>query len=176
MLTPLTCAMGEKLIPLFREAYPDITFVTHEQVEAERFYASYGIGLFFDDKDCVFQPCDFRHVGLHRTAGYILGVDPTEVPPHIAHKYAAIVATGRSDFPNQINNVLAFPGIFRGALNARATTITENMKIAAAEAIAGVAANDLRADAIVPSPLDPRVADAVAAAVSEAARRDGVCR
>lgn len=79
----LTCAMGEKLIPLLREAYPDIAFVTHEQVEAERFYASYGIGLFFDDKDCVFQPCDFRHVGLHRTAGYILGVDPAEVPPRI---------------------------------------------------------------------------------------------
>jgi malate dehydrogenase (oxaloacetate-decarboxylating) len=103
--------------------------------------------------------------------------NPTpEVHPDIAGKYAAIVATGRSDFPNQINNVLAFPGIFRGALDARATTITENMKIAAAEAIAGVAANDLRPDAIVPSPLDPRVADAVAAAVSAAARRDGVCR
>jgi malate dehydrogenase (oxaloacetate-decarboxylating) len=103
--------------------------------------------------------------------------NPTpEVHPDVASKYAAIVATGRSDFPNQINNVLAFPGIFRGALDARATTITENMKIAAAEAIAAVAANDLRPDAIVPSPLDPRVADAVAAAVADAARRDGVCR
>jgi autotransporter strand-loop-strand O-heptosyltransferase len=80
----LTCAMGEKLIPLFRDAYPYITFVTHEEVEPERFYATYGLGLFFDDKDCVLQPCDFRHVGLHRTAGYILGVDPTEVPPRIA--------------------------------------------------------------------------------------------
>ena len=103
--------------------------------------------------------------------------NPTpEVHPDIASKYAAIVATGRSDFPNQINNVLAFPGIFRGALDARATTITEGMKIAAAEAIASVAAHDLRPDAIVPSPLDPRVADAVAAAVAEAARHDGVCR
>lgn len=80
----LTCAMGEKLIPLLRDAYPEITFLTHEQVKPERYYATYYLGLFFEDKEFVFQPCDFRHVGLHRTAGYILGVDPTEVPPTIA--------------------------------------------------------------------------------------------
>jgi autotransporter strand-loop-strand O-heptosyltransferase len=80
----LTCAIGEKLIPLFRDAYPDVRFVTHEEVKAEQFYATYSIGLFFDDKDRVFQPCDFRYVGLHRTAGYILGVDPTEEPPRVA--------------------------------------------------------------------------------------------
>ena len=103
--------------------------------------------------------------------------NPTpEVAPPIAHRYAAIVATGRSDFPNQINNVLAFPGIFRGALDARATTITERMKVAAAEAIAEVVADDLRVDAIVPSPLDPRVAPAVAEAVARAAERDGITR
>ena len=96
--------------------------------------------------------------------------------PQIAHKYAAIVATGRSDFPNQINNVLAFPGIFRGALDCRASTITDAMKVAAAEAIAEVVSDDLRPDAIVPSPLDPRVAPAVAAAVAAAAARDGVAR
>jgi len=79
----LSCAMAETLIPLFRDAYPDIAFLTHEEVKPERYYASYGIGLFFDDKDCVRQPCDFRLVGLHRTAGYILGVDPTEMPPRI---------------------------------------------------------------------------------------------
>jgi autotransporter strand-loop-strand O-heptosyltransferase len=79
----LTCAMAERLIPLFRDAYPEIAFVTHEEVKPERFYATYSIGLFFDDKDCIHQPCDFRHVGLHRTAGYILGVDPTEEPPQI---------------------------------------------------------------------------------------------
>jgi len=79
----LTCATGEKLIPLFRDAYPDITFVTHEEVQAERYYATYNVGLFFGDKDAVLQPCDFRHVGLHRTAGYILGVDPTEAAPKI---------------------------------------------------------------------------------------------
>ncbi|HEY3009658.1 MAG TPA: NADP-dependent malic enzyme [Micromonosporaceae bacterium] len=103
--------------------------------------------------------------------------NPTpEVHPDVASRYAAVVATGRSDFPNQINNVLAFPGVFRGALDARATRITEGMKVAAADAIAGVVAEALTADAIVPSPLDPRVAPAVAAAVAAAARRDGVAR
>ncbi|MEU8814381.1 NADP-dependent malic enzyme [Actinoplanes sp. NPDC048796] len=103
--------------------------------------------------------------------------NPTpEVPPALAHKYAAIVATGRSDFPNQINNVLAFPGIFRGALDVRASTITERMKVAAAEAIADVVSDDLRPEAIVPSPLDPRVAPAVAEAVAAAAIADGVAR
>ena len=80
----LTCAMSPLLIPLFQPAYPDIAFVTHEEVDAGRFYASYCLGLFFDDTDHVWQPCDFRLVGLHRTAGYILGVDPTEAPPRIA--------------------------------------------------------------------------------------------
>ena len=79
----LTCTMAERLIPLFRDAYPDIEFVTHEEVKAERYYATYCMGLFFDDKDFTLQPSDFRHVGLHRTAGYILGVDPTEVAPRI---------------------------------------------------------------------------------------------
>jgi len=80
----LTCGMGEKLIPLFRDTYPDITFLTHEEIKPERYYATYNMGLFFDDKECIHQPCDFRYVGLHRTAGYILGVDPTEGPPRIA--------------------------------------------------------------------------------------------
>jgi malate dehydrogenase (oxaloacetate-decarboxylating) len=95
--------------------------------------------------------------------------NPTpEVHPSIAAKYAAVVATGRSDFPNQINNVLAFPGVFRGALASGAQRITEAMKLAAADAIAGIVADDLRADQIVPSPLDPRVAEKVAAAVAAA--------
>ncbi|MER7416271.1 NADP-dependent malic enzyme [Micromonospora peucetia] len=103
--------------------------------------------------------------------------NPTpEVHPEVAARHVAVVATGRSDYPNQINNVLAFPGVFRGALDARATRITEGMKVAAADAIAGVVAESLTAEAIVPSPLDPRVAPAVAEAVAEAARRDGVTR
>jgi malate dehydrogenase (oxaloacetate-decarboxylating) len=103
--------------------------------------------------------------------------NPTpEVHPELAHKYARIVATGRSDFPNQINNVLAFPGIFRGAFDARASAITEGMKLAAAQALAALVGDDLRDDMIIPSPFDPRVAPTVSAAVAEAARRDGVAR
>ncbi|MTE17385.1 NAD-dependent malic enzyme [Nocardia sp. CT2-14] len=99
--------------------------------------------------------------------------DP-EIHPEVAKKYAAIVATGRSDFPNQINNVLAFPGVFKGALDAGARRITEGMKVAAAEAIFNVVADELSVDRIIPSPLDPRVAPAVAEAVGNAARAEGV--
>ena len=80
----LTCSMAEVLIPLFREAYPEIEFVAHEAVRPERYYATYNIGLFFDDEARVYQPCDFRLVGLHRTAGYILGVDPEEAAPKLS--------------------------------------------------------------------------------------------
>jgi len=99
-----------------------------------------------------------------------------EVHPDIAHRYARVVATGRSDYPNQINNVLAFPGIFRGALDVRAHSITEGMKLSAAGALADVVADELREDLIIPSPFDERVAPAVAAAVAAAARVDGVAR
>ncbi|MQY19898.1 NAD(P)-dependent malic enzyme [Nocardia macrotermitis] len=99
--------------------------------------------------------------------------DP-EIHPEIAQKYVQIVATGRSDFPNQINNVLAFPGVFKGALDAGARRITEGMKVAAANAIFGVVRDELAVDKIIPSPLDPRVAPAVAEAVAAAARAEGV--
>jgi malate dehydrogenase (oxaloacetate-decarboxylating) len=95
--------------------------------------------------------------------------DP-EIHPDVARKHAAVVATGRSDFPNQINNVLAFPGVFRGALDAGARRITEAMKVAAAEAIFSVVGDDLAVDHIVPSALDPRVGPAVAAAVAAASK------
>jgi malate dehydrogenase (oxaloacetate-decarboxylating) len=102
--------------------------------------------------------------------------DP-EIHPDVAHKYARVVATGRSDFPNQVNNTLAFPGVLRGALDVRASRITEGMKQAAAHALASVVdAADLAEDHIIPSVFDPRVAPAIAAAVAEAARRDGVAR
>ncbi|MCB9442184.1 MAG: NADP-dependent malic enzyme [Mycolicibacterium sp.] len=97
--------------------------------------------------------------------------DP-EIHPDVARRTAAVVATGRSDFPNQINNVLAFPGVFRGALDAGARRITERMKVAAAEAIHAVVGDDLARDHIVPSPLDPRVGPAVAAAVAAAVDED----
>jgi autotransporter strand-loop-strand O-heptosyltransferase len=80
----LTCAMADRLIPLFADAYPEINFATHEDFDPARYYATYRIGLFFDDKDYLNQPCDFRLVGLHRTAGYTLGVDPTEMAPRLA--------------------------------------------------------------------------------------------
>jgi len=90
---------------------------------------------------------------------------------------AAVVATGRSDFPNQINNVLAFPGIFRGAFDVRASDINEEMKVAAAEALAGLISDEeLSADYIIPKAFDKRVGPAVARAVAEAARRTGVAR
>lgn len=100
-----------------------------------------------------------------------------EIMPEEAAPFVAVMATGRSDYANQINNVLAFPGIFRGALDCRATAITENMKLAAARAIADVvAASELKADYIIPSAFDERVAPAVAAAVRTEAIKDGVAR
>ena len=103
--------------------------------------------------------------------------NPTpEIHPEVARKYAAVVATGRSDFPNQINNVLAFPGLFRGALDVQARKITPNMHLAAADAIAAVVGDRVAPDYIVPSPFDRRVAVSVAAAVSAAATADGVAR
>ncbi|MGI8535230.1 MAG: NAD(P)-dependent malic enzyme [Mycobacteriales bacterium] len=102
--------------------------------------------------------------------------DP-EVHPDVAHANGArVVATGRSDFPNQINNVLAFPGVFRGAMAVRATRITEGMKLAASEALAAVVGADLAADCVIPSVFDTRVAPAVADAVAAAARAEGVAR
>ncbi|WP_346776540.1 NADP-dependent malic enzyme [Streptomyces sp. HNM0574] len=99
-----------------------------------------------------------------------------EIHPDVAQKYASVVATGRSDYPNQINNVLAFPGVFAGALQVRATDITEGMKLAAAEALAAVVADELSADKVIPSPFDERVAPAVTAAVAAAARAEGIAR
>jgi malate dehydrogenase (oxaloacetate-decarboxylating) len=101
--------------------------------------------------------------------------DP-EVHPSVAGRHALVVATGRSDFPNQINNSLAFPGIFRGALDVRATAITEPMKHAAADAIAALVGSDAAPGYVIPSQFDERVAPAVAEAVSQAARADGVAR
>ncbi|WP_312092741.1 malic enzyme-like NAD(P)-binding protein [Niallia sp.] len=102
---------------------------------------------------------------------------PEISPAEAKEAGAAIVGTGRSDFPNQVNNVLAFPGVFRGALDVRATTINEEMKKAATEAIAGlISDSELNEDYVIPSPFDPRVAPAVAAAVAEAAMKTNVAR
>ncbi len=97
-----------------------------------------------------------------------------EVDPSMAARYAAVVATGRSDLPNQINNVLAFPGVFKGAFDAHATAITEGMKLAASRALADVVGEDARPDYVIPNPLDPRVVPAVSEAVAAATRAEGV--
>ena len=100
--------------------------------------------------------------------------NPTpEVTPEEAAPYARVIATGRSDYPNQINNVLCFPGIFRGALDVRAREITEAMKMAAAEGIAAIVADDLREDYVIPSAFNRDVAPAVADAVAREARASG---
>ena len=116
---------------------------------------------------------------MARDASVFACANPTpEIMPDEAKAAGArVVATGRSDFPNQINNVLAFPGVFRGAFDVRARDINEEMKIAAAHALASlVAPDELGADYIIPKAFDPRVAKTVAAAVAEAARASGVAR
>ena len=116
---------------------------------------------------------------MHKDPIVLAMANPTpEIMPDEAKAAGAkIVGTGRSDFPNQINNVVAFPGIFRGALDVRASAITENMKIAAAYAIASLVDDDkLSEDYILPYAFDERIKDTVATAVAEAARKDGVAR
>ncbi|MCB1014370.1 MAG: NAD-dependent malic enzyme, partial [Acidimicrobiales bacterium] len=124
----------------------------------------------------IIEPDDLRRMADGPIVFALANPEP-EIRPEQCEGIASVIATGRSDFPNQINNVLAFPGIFRGALDAGATTITENMKLAAADAIAaGVPADELSPTNIVPSVFDKHVVDLVAAAVADAARADGVIR
>ena len=116
---------------------------------------------------------------MHKNPIVLAMANPTpEIMPDEAKAAGAkIVGTGRSDFPNQINNVVAFPGIFRGTLDVRASAITENMKIAAAYAIASLVDDDkLSEDYILPYAFDERIKDTVANAVADAARKDGVAR
>ena len=102
--------------------------------------------------------------------------EPEIYPQDALDAGAFVVGTGRSDFPNQINNVLAFPGVFRGALDVRAKDISEGMKVAAARALANLVGDDLSPEYVIPSAFDGRVASAVAAAVADAARREGLAR
>jgi malate dehydrogenase (oxaloacetate-decarboxylating) len=110
------------------------------------------------------------------SVAFLLSNPTPEIHPDLARKHVSVVATGRSDFPNQINNSLAFPGVFRAALDVRATTITENMKLAAASALAGLVGDDATPDYVIPDQFDERVAPAVTAAVAAQARVDGVAR
>ena len=102
--------------------------------------------------------------------------EPEIYPQDALDAGAFVVGTGRSDFPNQINNVLAFPGVFRGALDVRAKDISEGMKVAAAKALAALVGEDLARDNIIPSAFDKRVAPAVAKAVAEQAEKEGLAR
>ena len=115
---------------------------------------------------------------MNRDAIIFACANPTpEIFPDAAKAGGAkVISTGRSDYPNQINNVLAFPGIFRGAFDVRASDINEEMKVAAAEALAGLVGDELSEDYIIPAAFDPRVGPAVAKAVAEAARKSGVAR
>ena len=115
---------------------------------------------------------------MNRDAIIFACANPTpEIFPDAAKAGGArVISTGRSDYPNQINNVLAFPGIFRGAFDVRASDINEAMKVAAAEALAGLVGDELSEDYIIPAAFDPRVGPTVAKAVAEAARRSGVAR
>ena len=124
----------------------------------------------------IIEPTDLDRMNTDPFVFALANPDP-EIRPEQARGRAAIIATGRSDFPNQINNVLAFPGIFRGALDAQATSITEGMKLAAAEAIAeSIPLGELRPDYIIPSVFDTTVAPRVAQAVAAAAVDEGVVR
>ncbi|MGH9273113.1 MAG: NAD-dependent malic enzyme, partial [Acidimicrobiales bacterium] len=118
---------------------------------------------------------DLRKMAADPIVFAMANPDP-EIRPEEADGLAAVIATGRSDYPNQINNVLAFPGIFRGALDVAATSITEGMKLAAARAIAEVVGDEVRPDYIIPSVFDTRVGPLVAEYVAEAAVAEGVCR
>jgi malate dehydrogenase (oxaloacetate-decarboxylating) len=124
----------------------------------------------------ILQPEDIAQMGRDPIVFAMANPTP-EIMPDIAAPHVAVIATGRSDFPNQVNNLLAFPGIFRGALDARASRITEKMKLAAAHAIASIVGDDERgAEYIIPSVFDTRVVDAVAKAVAAAAVDEGVAR
>ncbi|MBV8601430.1 MAG: NAD-dependent malic enzyme [Candidatus Eremiobacteraeota bacterium] len=115
--------------------------------------------------------------GMGRDPIVFAMANPTpEIMPEVAAPYVAVMATGRSDYPNQVNNVLSFPGIFRGALDCRARRITDNMKLAAARAIAGIVGEERSAEYIIPSVFDTRVMEAVSRAVTHAAVEDGVAR
>ena len=118
-----------------------------------------------------------RNMGKDPVLFAMANPTPEIYPDEAKEAGAAVISTGRSDFPNQINNCLGFPGIFRGALDVRARVVNEEMKLAATKALAGLVSEaDLSPECIIPEALDPRVVPAVAAAVAEAARKSGVAR
>lgn len=162
---------------IISEHYPHLNFMTKEMAKVTNLEKKEGtLADALKDAD-VFVGVSAPNIvsedmvrSMNKDAIIFAMANPTpEIMPDKAKEAgAAVVGTGRSDFPNQVNNVIVFPGIFRGALEARATAITEDMKLAAASAIAGLVSDDeLSAENVLPQPFDPRVADVVSAAVKK---------
>ena len=168
------CAGDEGL----SESHAELASVTNpRQVRGDLHESLRGADVFVGvSAPNILQPEWIKEMGERPVVFALANPDP-EVEPAEAEKYAAVVASGRSDYPNQINNVLAFPGVFRGALDVRARSITQGMTVAASEALARVIPpEDVSAEYIVPSVFNREVAPAVAAAVARAAVADGVAR
>lgn len=158
-----------------KEAYAELTNPEREQGTVHEVIAGADLFLGLSAPGAITVE-DLRRMAANPIVFAMANPTP-EIMPEEALPQVAVMATGRSDYPNQINNVLCFPGIFRGALACRASRINEEMKLAAATAIAGlIAGHELHSEYIVPSVFDKRVAEAVARAVEEAAHRTGVAR
>lgn len=171
----IICKGDEKLNAVKREM-AEITNLEHKTGKLADAMVGADVFLGISAAGCVSEE---MVRSMNKDAIIFAMANPTpEIMPDLAKKAgAAVVGTGRSDFPNQINNVLAFPGIFRGALDCRASDINEEMKIAASYALASIIdENELNADYILPHAFDPRVGKAVAEAVKKAARESGVAR
>ena len=167
----LTVSGAENILAFHRDGVAEISGIDNHGFKGNVHEALKGADVFIGvSAGNILNESDIKDMATNSIVFALANPDP-EIDPVIARKYAAVVATGRSDQPNQINNVLAFPGIFRGLLDANAHKITDNLLVAAADAIAEcVAANQLNANFIIPSVFDPAVAKQVAAAVKNAAK------
>ena len=162
---------AENILAFHREGLAKISGIDNHGFKGDLHEALKGADVFIGVSAAnILDESDIKGMAVNSIVFALANPDP-EIDPVIARKYAAVVATGRSDQPNQINNVLAFPGIFRGLLDANAHKITDNLLVAAAQAIAEcVAPNQLNANFIIPSVFDPAVAKQVATAVKNAAK------
>ena len=167
----LSVSGAESILAFHREGVAEISGIDNHGFKGDLHEALKGADVFIGVSAAnILDESDMKGMAVNSIVFALANPDP-EIDPVIARKYAAVVATGRSDQPNQINNVLAFPGIFRGLLDANAHKITDNLLVAAAQAIAEcVAPNQLNANFIIPSVFDPAVAKQVATAVKNAAK------
>mgnify|MGYP003333215002 FL=1 len=167
----LSVSGAESILAFHREGVAEISGIDNHGFKGDLHEALKGADVFIGVSAAnILDESDIKGMAVNSIVFALANPDP-EIDPVIARKYAAVVATGRSDQPNQINNVLAFPGIFRGLLDANAHKITDNLLVAAAQAIAEcVAPNQLNANFIIPSVFDPAVAKQVATAVKNAAK------